>query len=67
MLEGKDLAYRHGEDADLEAELALDGWIRKLRAGAPPRETGEQLIKTLRPADTRARITDCGVVDGVAG
>ena len=24
VLEGKDLAYRHGEDADLEAELALD-------------------------------------------
>ena len=24
MLDGKDLAYRHGEDADFEAELALD-------------------------------------------
>ena len=24
VLDGKDLAYRHGEDADFEAELALD-------------------------------------------
>ncbi len=24
MLADKDLAYRHGEDADFEAELALD-------------------------------------------
>jgi len=24
VLDGKDLAYKHGEDADFEAELALD-------------------------------------------
>ena len=28
VLEGKDLAYRHGEDADFEAELALDRRIQ---------------------------------------
>jgi putative nucleotidyltransferase with HDIG domain len=33
VLEGKDLAYRHGEDADLEAELALD---RRIHAYATP-------------------------------
>ena len=35
VLEGKDLAYRHGEDADFEAELALDRRIHAY-AGATP-------------------------------
>jgi hypothetical protein len=37
VLEGKDLAYRHGEDADFEAELALDKRIHEFSSGpAPP-------------------------------
>jgi putative nucleotidyltransferase with HDIG domain len=38
VLAGKDLHYRHGEDADFEAELALDRRIREYvsRAGTPP-------------------------------
>ena len=35
VLEGKDLAYRHGEDADLEAELALDRRIHDYVQAAP--------------------------------
>ena len=35
VLEGKDLAYRHGEDADLEAELALDRRIHAYVQSAP--------------------------------
>ena len=35
VLEGKDLAYRHGEDADLEAELALDRRIHAYAGAAP--------------------------------
>ena len=35
VLEGKDLAYRHGEDADLEAELALDRRIHDYVQTAP--------------------------------
>ena len=33
VLDGKDLAYRHGEDADFEAELALDKRIHDYVAG----------------------------------
>ena len=35
MLEGKDLAYRHGEDADFEAELALDKRIHDYVQATP--------------------------------
>lgn len=35
VLEGKDLAYRHGEDADLEAELALDRRIHAYADATP--------------------------------
>ena len=35
MLDGKDLAYRHGEDADFEAELALDKRIHDYVAQTP--------------------------------
>ena len=35
MLEGKDLAYRHGEDADFEAELALDKRIHDYVKATP--------------------------------
>jgi putative nucleotidyltransferase with HDIG domain len=35
VLEGKDLAYRHGEDADFEAELALDKRIHDYVAQTP--------------------------------
>jgi putative nucleotidyltransferase with HDIG domain len=35
VLEGKDLAYRHGEDADFEAELALDKRIHDYVAATP--------------------------------
>ena len=35
VLDGKDLAYRHGEDADFEAELALDKRIHDYVAQTP--------------------------------
>jgi putative nucleotidyltransferase with HDIG domain len=35
VLDGKDLAYRHGEDADFEAELALDKRIHDYVAATP--------------------------------
>ncbi len=35
VLEGKDLAYRHGEDADFEAELVLDKRIHDYVAATP--------------------------------
>ena len=35
VLEGKDLAYRHGEDADFEAELALDKRIHDYVQATP--------------------------------
>ena len=35
MLDGKDLAYRHGEDADFEAELALDKRIHDYVKATP--------------------------------
>jgi hypothetical protein len=35
ILEGKDLAYRHGEDADFEAELALDKRIHDYVKATP--------------------------------
>ena len=37
VLDGKDLAYRHGEDADFEAELALDQRIHDYVAATHPR------------------------------
>ena len=37
VLDGKDLAYRHGEDADFEAELALDKRIHDYVAQTPER------------------------------
>jgi putative nucleotidyltransferase with HDIG domain len=40
VLEGKDLAYRHGEDADLEAELALDRRIHDYVQPAPASRGG---------------------------
>jgi putative nucleotidyltransferase with HDIG domain len=43
VLEGKDLAYRHGEDADLEAELALDrrihAYVQSVPEGDGPNPT----------------------------
>ena len=35
VLDGKDLAYRHGEDADFEAELALDRRIHDYVQATP--------------------------------
>ena len=35
VLDGKDLAYRHGEDADFEAELALDKRIHDYVQATP--------------------------------
>ena len=35
VLDGKDLAYRHGEDADFEAELVLDKRIHDYVAATP--------------------------------
>ena len=40
VLEGKDLAYRHGEDADFEAELALDRRIHDYVQTAPGGRSG---------------------------
>ncbi len=41
VLDGKDLAYRHGEDADFEAELALDKRIHDYVKATPA--VGERL------------------------
>jgi putative nucleotidyltransferase with HDIG domain len=43
ILEGKDLAYRHGEDADFEAELALDKRIHDYVAATPAVTSGTSL------------------------
>lgn len=43
ILDGKDLAYRHGEDADFEAELALDKRIYDYVAATPAVTTGTSL------------------------
>jgi HD-GYP domain-containing protein (c-di-GMP phosphodiesterase class II) len=41
VLADKDLRYRHGEDADFDAELALDRRIRDYALGQiPARSTG---------------------------
>ncbi len=39
ILDDKDLAYRHGEDADFEAELALDKRIHDYVAATPGVDT----------------------------
>ena len=41
VLDDKDLAYRHGEDADFEAELALDKRIHDYVAATPARRRRE--------------------------
>ena len=43
MLADKTLAYRHGEDADFEAELALDKRIHDYVSSAIRRATSERL------------------------
>jgi putative nucleotidyltransferase with HDIG domain len=50
ILSHKDFAYRHGEDADFEAELAIDRRITDLvKATTPaPRTPGAGLAKTAR-------------------
>jgi putative nucleotidyltransferase with HDIG domain len=40
LLEGKDLAYKHGEDADFEAELALDKRIHDYVSAQRPDASG---------------------------
>jgi putative nucleotidyltransferase with HDIG domain len=42
LLEGKDLTFRHGEDADFEKELALDARIRET---ATPRREERHLVR----------------------
>jgi hypothetical protein len=34
LLAGKDLRFRHGEDADFDAELARDRWLQETLADA---------------------------------
>ena len=41
VLDGKDLAYRHGEDADFERELALDKRIHDYVASSPRQPLGK--------------------------
>ena len=35
ILAGRDLRFRHGEDADFDAELALDARVRELARAQP--------------------------------
>ena len=51
MLEKHDLTYRHGEDADFEAELALDRRIRDYVGVAAGGGNG-RLRERLAPAPT---------------
>jgi putative nucleotidyltransferase with HDIG domain len=50
VLSHKDFSYRHGEDVDFEAELALDRRINEFIASqtATPRRTGGPIEKTAR-------------------
>ncbi|MGH2987670.1 MAG: HD-GYP domain-containing protein [Solirubrobacterales bacterium] len=50
VLDGKDLAYRHGQDADFEAELALDKRIHEY-SGAPASPIDDR-SRSLSAADT---------------
>jgi putative nucleotidyltransferase with HDIG domain len=45
VLEGKDLAYRHGEDADFEAELQLEGRITDYVGARERRGPRERLLR----------------------
>ena len=36
LLENKDLRYRHGVDADFDAEIAIEKRIQAYAAGGPP-------------------------------
>jgi putative nucleotidyltransferase with HDIG domain len=44
VLEGKDLAYRHGEDADFEAELRLEGRISDYVGARKRRSPRDRLL-----------------------
>jgi putative nucleotidyltransferase with HDIG domain len=44
VLEGKDLAYRHGEDADFEAELVLDKRIHDYVAATPGADSAREPV-----------------------
>jgi putative nucleotidyltransferase with HDIG domain len=45
VLDGKDLAYRHGEDADFEAELRLEGRISDYVGARERRGPRERLLR----------------------
>jgi putative nucleotidyltransferase with HDIG domain len=45
VLDGKDLAYRHGEDADFEAELQLEGRITEYVGARERRTPRERLLR----------------------
>ena len=58
VLEDKDLAYRHGEDADFEAELALDKPHPRLRRRATGRSASHRSRRTAplgRASESAAR------------
>jgi len=41
LLEGKDLSFRHGEDADFERELSLEA---RIQAATTPSETADRYL-----------------------
>ena len=53
LLAGRDLSYRHGEDADFDAELALEKRVHDYAerpAGAPPEDVAAEDADGHRPA-----------------
>ena len=54
ILAGKDVRFRHGEDADFDAELGLD---KRVAEYSLPLDLEERLRRANRPATTRGRVT----------
>ena len=48
VLEGKDLTFRHGEDADFDVELALEGADRRCGAGSRVPRPGRRRMRVAR-------------------
>jgi putative nucleotidyltransferase with HDIG domain len=55
VLAGKDVRYRHGEDADFDAELALDKRVHAYASGLLPEVSPEQAEKAQDQADVEAQ------------
>ena len=61
VLEGKDLAYRHGEDADFEAELALDKRIHDYVQSTPGSRRRAPLPSSPTPATNERQTPEARV------